>query len=165
MAQRVVLVRLQFSLPVGGDAQVIATVSARDVGFLRELGVETVIDYQSARFEDVSRDLDVVLDTVGGETQTRSWKVLRRGGTLVSIVAEPPLEQSRAAVLAASFFIVEASRPQLIEIGKLIDAGHVRPIVEAVFPLAKAREAFDRGLRGHCRGKIVLQVVANETRD
>ncbi len=144
-------------------AQVVATASARDVEFLRELGVETVIDYQSARFEDVSRDLDVVLDSVGGETLARSWKVLRRGGTLVSIVAEPPLEQSRAAGARGVFFIVEPSRPQLIEIGNLIDAGHVRPIVEAVFPLAKAREAFERGLRGHCRGKIVLEVVANGT--
>jgi NADPH:quinone reductase-like Zn-dependent oxidoreductase len=141
-------------------AQVSGTTSADDADFLRALGVETVIDYRAARFEDLLRDVDVVLDTVGGETLERSWRVLRPGGTLVSIAARPSPEQARIADARGVFFIVEPSRPQLVELARLIDEGRVRPVLEAVFPLAQARAAFERGLSGHHRGKIVLQVAS-----
>ena len=91
--------------------------------------------------------MDVVLDTIGGDTLERSWRVLRRGGTLVSVAASPPPEPSRA---------------QLVEIARLIDAGQIRPVLDAVLPLARAREAFERGLAGHVRGKIVLRVNESE---
>jgi NADPH:quinone reductase-like Zn-dependent oxidoreductase len=139
-------------------ARVIATASARHHDFLRELGVETAIDYRTTRFEEVLRDVDVVLDTVGGDTMERSWGVLRRGGTLVSVAAPPPPEPARDAGARGIFFIVEPSRAQLVEIGSLIDAGQVRPVLGAVLPLARAREAFERGLAGHARGKIVLRI-------
>jgi NADPH:quinone reductase-like Zn-dependent oxidoreductase len=103
--------------------------------------------------------VDVVLDTVGGETLERSWRVLRRGGTLVSTAARPSPEQAHLADARGVFFVVEPSRSQLVELARLIDGGHVRPVLEAVFPLAQAREAFERGLAGHHRGKIVLQVT------
>jgi NADPH:quinone reductase-like Zn-dependent oxidoreductase len=141
-------------------AHVIGTASARDADFLRELGVETVIDRRTARFDDILRDIDVILDTVGGETLQRSWQVLRRGGTLVSIVARPSPEQAKLTGARGVFFIVEPSRSQLLELDRLIDAAQVRPVLEAVYPLAQAREAFERGLSGHHRGRIVLRVAS-----
>ena len=134
------------------------TSSTDDADFLRALGVETVIDYRAARFEDLLRDVDVVLDTVGGETLKRSWRPAA-WGTLVSTAARPSPEQARIADARGVFFIVEPSRPQLVELARLIDEGRVRPVLEAVFPLAQARVAFERGLLGHHRGKIVLQVA------
>jgi NADPH:quinone reductase-like Zn-dependent oxidoreductase len=110
----------------------------------------------------VLRDVDVVLDTVGGDTMERSWRVLRRGGTLVSVAAPPPPEPARDAGVRGIYFIVEPSRAQLVEIARLIDAGEVRPVLDVVLPLARAREAFERGLAGHLRGKIVLRVDDTE---
>src|SRR3954451_11457997 len=135
-----------------------ATASARHHDFLRELGVETVIDYRTTRFEEVLRDVDVVLDTIGGDTLERSWRVLRRGGTLVSVAAPPPPELARDAGVRGIFFIVEPSRAQLVEIARLIDAGLIRPALDAVMRLSRAREASERGLAGHVRRKIVLRV-------
>ena len=111
------------------------------------------------RFEDKIHDVDVVLDTVGGDTLERCWGVLRRGGVLVTIAGNAPADKAARYGVRGVDFIVKPSRAQLIEIARLIDAGAVRPIVEATFPLEKAREAFERGLRGHNRGKLVLQVV------
>ncbi len=125
----------------------------------RELGADEVIDYTAVRFEDRVHDLDVVLDTVGGDTLERSWHVLRRGGVLVTVAGSAPADKAAQLGVRGVDFIVEPSRAQLIEIAQLIEAGQLRPIVEATFPLEKAREAFERGLRGHNRGKLVLQVA------
>jgi NADPH:quinone reductase-like Zn-dependent oxidoreductase len=125
---------------------------------LHELGVETVFDYRTTQFEEVLRDMDVVLDTIGGDTMERSWRVLRRGGTLVSVAAPPPPEPTRDAGARGIFFIVESSRVQLAETARLINAGQIRPVLDAVLPLARAREAFERELAGHVREKIVLWV-------
>ncbi|HXZ12004.1 MAG TPA: NADP-dependent oxidoreductase [Candidatus Sulfotelmatobacter sp.] len=144
-------------------AEVIATASAGNHDFLGELGAAEVIDYTRERFEEKVEDVDVVLDSVGGETQQRSWSVLRRGGILVSIVSPVSAEKAASLGVRGAFFIVEPNRTQLIELGHLIDAGTLRVIVGAVLPLARAREAFERGLAGHMRGKIVLQVAAAES--
>lgn len=104
--------------------------------------------------------VDMVLDTIGGEVLDRSWRVLRRGGKLASIAAEPSAEQAHAFDVRGIYFIVQPDRRQLETIGRLIDAGQLRPELEAVLPLARAREAFERGLSGHVRGKIVLRVIA-----
>ena len=125
---------------------------------MRGLGVETVVDYRTTRFEEVLRDVDVVLDTIGGDTLERSWRVLRRGGTLVSVAAPPPPGPARDAGTRGIFFIVEPSRAQLVEIAHLIDAGEIRPVLDVVLPLARGREAFERGLAGHVQGKMVLRV-------
>jgi NADPH:quinone reductase-like Zn-dependent oxidoreductase len=132
-------------------AHVITTGSAANLDFLRDLGADETIDYTKTRFEDQLRDVDVVLDAVGGDTVQRSWQVLRKGGAMVS-VAEP-IPDGRGV-----FFIVEPDREQLEELAKLIDTGSLKSIVAAVLPLARARDAFEMGLTGHTRGKIVLQV-------
>jgi len=144
-------------------AEVIATASASNHDFLGELGASEVIDYTRERFEEKVEDVDVVLDTIGGETQQRSWRVVRRGGILISIVSPVSAEKAASLGVRGAFFIVEPNRTQLIEVGHLIDAGTLRVIVGAVLPLERAREAFEGGLAGHMRGKIVLQVAASES--
>jgi NADPH:quinone reductase-like Zn-dependent oxidoreductase len=139
-------------------AEVLATAAARNAAFLRDLGADQVIDYATTRFEDVVHDADVVLDLVGGDTLTRSWQVVREGGVVVSVVSPPPTEPSPRPKVRFVYFIVEPSGAQLRQIGSLLDAGQVRPIVDLVFPLAEARQAYDAGIHGHPRGKIVLTV-------
>lgn len=140
-------------------AHVIGTARAANAGFLRELGADEVIDYSSFRFEDVVRDVDVVLDNVGGDTLERSWGVVKQGGVLVTVADSVPAGKAEQYGIRAVEFIVEPSRTEISEIARLIDAGDLRPIIAATFPLSQARQAFELGLRGHTRGKIVLQVV------
>jgi NADPH:quinone reductase-like Zn-dependent oxidoreductase len=141
-------------------AHIIATASARNSGFLRELGADEIIDYTTTRFEDVVHNVDIVLDTVGGDTLERSWKVVKKGGFLISVVSPPSPEQAKAhGGVRPFYFIVEPNRDQLIQIGTLIDEGRIRPIVDTVFPLSQARQAYEQGARRHTRGKIVLRVV------
>lgn len=140
-------------------AHVIATASARNREFLRELGADEFVDYTAMRFEDVVHDVDVVFDLVGGDTLQRSWQVIKPGGTLVSVVSpRPSFEEATAHDVHAVWFVVEPNREQLIQIGALIDAGKLRPIIDAVFPLFQARQAYEQGMKGHTRGKIVLRV-------
>ena len=140
-------------------AHVIGTASKRNVAFLKELGADEVVDYSSARFEDRIRGVDAVIDTVGGDTLDRSWGVLRPGGVLVTIAGDAPEAIAAKYGVRGVSMLVQPDRAQLVEIAGLIDAGRVRPVVDAVFPLPQAREAFERGLLGHTRGKLVLQVV------
>jgi NADPH:quinone reductase-like Zn-dependent oxidoreductase len=140
------------------EARVLATASARNADFLRDLGADQVIDYATTRFEDVAHDVDVVFDLVGGDTLTRSWHVVREGGVLVSVVSPPPTEPAPRPGVRFAWFIVEPSGGQLRQIGALLDAGRVRPIVDRVFPLEEARQAYDAGRHGHPRGKIVLAI-------
>ena len=141
-------------------AQVIATASARNRDFLRELGASTVIDYTTTRFEEVVHDVDLVFDLVGGDTLVRSWQVVKPGGVLVSVVSpRPSFAEAKAHGVKPVWFIVEPNREQLIQIGTLIDAGQIRPIIETILPLSQAQQAYEQGARGHTRGKIVLRIV------
>ena len=139
-------------------AQVLATASARNTDFLRDLGADQIIDYATTRFEDVAHAVDVVLDLVGGDTLRRSWQVVRAGGVLASVVTPPPSYPAPRPEVRFVYFIVEPSGEQLRQIGGLLDAGQVRPIVDQVYPLAEARQAYDAGLHRHPRGKIVLTI-------
>ena len=141
-------------------AQVIATASARNRDFLRELGANEIIDYTTTRFEEVVHDVDLVFDLVGGDTLVRSWQVVKPGGVLVSVVSpRPSFAEAKAHGVRPVWFIVEPNREQLIQIGALIDAGRIRPIIDTVLPLSQARQAYEQGARGHTRGKITLRVV------
>ena len=138
-------------------ARVIGTASAGNHAFLRTLGADDTIDYTTTRFEEVVRDADVVLDTMGGDTQQRSWKTLREGGILSTILAPPP-EEAVPPEKRLGYTFVQPNAEQLSEIATLIDAGKIRTVVETVLPLPEARSAQDRSQAGHVRGKIVLQV-------
>jgi NADPH:quinone reductase-like Zn-dependent oxidoreductase len=140
-------------------AHVIATASARNVDFVRELGADEVIDRRTTPFESTLRNVDVVLDCVGGATTEKSWSVLRPGGQLITIVRPPSPQWAAGRAARGLFFIVESSRAQLNELSRLIDAGSIRAIVDAVFPLSEARAAFERGIATAPRGKLVLAVT------
>ena len=148
---------VQFAKAKG--AYVIGTASSKNQAFLRELGVDKALDYQKTRFEDVVRDVDVVLDTIGGDTQERSFKALKKGGILVSLV-QPPSENLAAKYgVRALFYGAHASSSNLAEIAKLIDSGKVKTVVGTVLPLAEARRAHELIQSGHTRGKIVLKAA------
>lgn len=136
-------------------AHVIGTASAHNVEFVRGLGADEVIDHRAQRFEDVAREVDVVFDTVGGDTLARSWSVLRPPGRLITIAASA--EQTHEQRVRDAFFIVEPNRTQLTTVADMIDARELRPIAGALFPLADARRAYEHK---PLRGKVVLTMVA-----
>ena len=141
-------------------AHVIATAGGRDLEYVRGLGADVAVDYRTERFEDVAHNVDAVLDFVGGETQRRSFAVLRRGGKLVSAVSEPDQALAGEAGVTAGFFLVQVTTARLTMIAKLIGAGALMTDVGAVLPLASVRRAHEMldGTRTRVRGKIVLQV-------
>ena len=139
-------------------ARVIGTASAGNKGFLRELGADEVIDYTSTKLEEAVHDVDVVLDTIGGETRQRSWKVLKKGGILVATLSISPHETAQYPGLRGKGIMVHPDTAQLTQIATLIDAGHLKPVVTTILPLAEAARAHEISQTGHVRGKIVLQV-------
>ena len=124
---------------------------------MRALGAEQVIDYRAERFESLINNLDVVFDTVGGETLERSWTVLKPNGRLVTVATGSAV--STVPRVREAFFIVHPDQAQLRGLARLLDAGLLRPQVGAVFSLAQARAAYLRAHQGHIRGKLVLQVT------
>ena len=143
-------------------ACVIGTASERNHDFLRKLGVDQVVDYERERFEEAVEPVDVVLDTLGGDTQERSWKVLKPGGILVSIASPPSKEKAATGGFREAFVFTKPNAPQLDQISKLVDSEKLKAIVETVMPLSDATRAQELSERGHTRGKIVLRVVQNE---
>lgn len=141
------------------QARVIATGAAGNEGFLRELGADLFVDHTSARFESVARGVDVVLDTVGGETQARSWAVLRAGGVLVTTVGLAEAEEARARGVRGRQVHTVTNVRQLEELAGLIDRQVVRPVLNRIFPLGQARRAHEVIEAGHVRGKLVLDVI------
>lgn len=143
--------------------QTIASASAGDISVVRSLGANAVIDYRTQRFEKEVRDADAVIDLVGGETQSRSFEVLRRGGKLISAVSRPDQDLARRYGVEAAFFLVNVTSQYLTEIARLIDGGQLRTKVGAVLPLADAREAhlMLEHVRPQPKGKIVLDVGAS----
>lgn len=142
------------------DVRTIATAGTDDLSLVRELGADTVIDFRTKRFEDEVQGADAVIDLVGGETQARSFKVLRRGGKLISAVSQPDQRLAQSHGVDAAFFLVDVTTQRLKEIAGLIEAGTLRTRVGAVLPLADARDAHAmlERLRPQPKGKIVLAV-------
>ncbi|MCX5052291.1 MULTISPECIES: NADP-dependent oxidoreductase [unclassified Streptomyces] len=142
-------------------AYVIGTASAGKHGFLRDIGVDEAIDYRETDFTDSVKDVDVVLDTIGGETSTRSLRVLRPGGVVVSILpvgsADFHEEAERLGVRSLRM-LVDASHSGLKAIAELVEAGKLRPAIAGTFPLADAAEAHALGDTGRTTGKLVLTV-------
>lgn len=139
-------------------ATVYATASGVNQEFLRELGADVSIDYKSQKFEEVAKDMDVVLDSIGGETQERSMACLKPGGFLVSIVQPPSPEKLGARGAKGAVILVKPSGKQLAEIGALMDAGTVRAHVSLTCPLADVARAHEMSESGRTKGKIVLIV-------
>jgi NADPH:quinone reductase-like Zn-dependent oxidoreductase len=142
---------LAVQLARAAGAHVIGTASAADLEFVLGVGAHDVIDAAEG-FEDAVEPVDVVFDTVGGERLRRSRAVLRPGGRLVSVAAEPPD--------GGVYFVVEPNRDQLRSLARLVDRGDLRPPSVEVFPLTSAPEAFARSLEPGRRSKVVLAVAA-----
>jgi NADPH:quinone reductase-like Zn-dependent oxidoreductase len=132
-------------------AHVVAVASPENLEAARALGADEVVDHAGAAGVE---PVDLLFDTSGGERLAGALPALRQGGRLVSVATEPP----ETPGITATFFIVEPSRDQLVELARLADAGALRPAIDAVFPLADARAAFERSLGAGRRGKIVLEV-------
>jgi NADPH:quinone reductase-like Zn-dependent oxidoreductase len=147
---------IQFAKAKG--ARVLTTVSTANVAFARDLGADVVIDYKTQRFEDQAQDLDMVFDLIGGETRERSWKLLKRGGVLVSTLAEPSQETALKYGVRALRYTVEANGSELAEITNLVVSGKVKPHVERTFRLEEAVPAMAVVEHGGSAGKVVLSL-------
>ena len=141
-------------------AVVITTASVENDSYVRRLGADGVIDYRARRFEERVKEVDAVLDTVGGETLDRSYGVLKRGGIVVSSVAQPSKEKAEEHGVRAGFFLVQVTTERLIKIAELISAGQLKTEVGEVLWLDEARKGHEM-LEGapHRRGKIVIKVA------
>jgi NADPH:quinone reductase-like Zn-dependent oxidoreductase len=140
-------------------AKVIATASTANQDLLKELGADVSIDYTKQKFEDAAKDVDVVLDSVGKDTLSRSYDVAKKGGIIVSIVARPDQAELDKHRIHGAALSVEPNSDELAEIGKLIDEKKIKVIVSQTSPLSEAIRAQEQVATGHTRGKIVLKVA------
>ena len=137
-------------------AEVIGTGRSHSRPLVMDLGADRYIALDAERLEDVAGRADLVFDTIGGEVLARSPALLKPAGTLVTVKADSPLPATRDDIRTL-VFIQESSRAQLAELARLVDEGHLRPEVGAVYPLARAAEAYSAKAAGGIPGRIVLQ--------
>ncbi|HEY7168009.1 MAG TPA: NADP-dependent oxidoreductase [Candidatus Binatia bacterium] len=149
---------VQFAKQAG--AMVVATASRADANYVGRIGADGVLDYHKIQFEEQVKQMDAVLDTVGGETLERSYGVLKRGGIVVSSAAKPSEKSADQYGVRALFFLVQVTSKRLTRIGEMIDAGKLKSEVGEVLGLFEARKAHEM-LEGaaHRRGKIVIKVA------
>jgi NADPH:quinone reductase-like Zn-dependent oxidoreductase len=150
---------VQFAHQAG--LRVVATCGQSDVPNVRTLGADEILPREGEAFETLVHGIDAVIDLVGGDVQTRSFAVLKRGGTLISAVSQPDQEIAAARGVKAAFFLVKVTTERLESIGRMLEAGTLKTSVGAVLPLTSARVAHEmlEGVRPRPRGKIVLQVA------
>jgi NADPH:quinone reductase-like Zn-dependent oxidoreductase len=140
-------------------ARVIATASTANQDLLKQMGADVVIDYTKTKFEDVAKDVDVVLDAVGEDTLKRSYGVVKKGGIIVSIVDDPDKAALDAHGIRGISIRTDPNAGTLEELTRLIDAKKVTPVVSQVLPLSEVVKAHEQIATRHTRGKIVLQVA------
>ena len=149
-----------FAIPIAKirGAKVFATASTANQDFLKQLGADVAIDYKTQRFEEIAKDIDVVVDGVGGDTLARSYSIVKKGGILVSLVGR--VDQARLEKYGIRGVSLEAeyNGDELAQIGKLIDEKKIKVVVSQMFPLVEAIQAQEKANTGHARGKIVLKV-------
>jgi NADPH:quinone reductase-like Zn-dependent oxidoreductase len=139
-------------------ATVYTTTSARNTDLVLSLGADHAIDYQQVDFSEL-RDMDVVLDTIGGEVQDKSWKTIKPGGRLLSIVQTPDEAVAASHGVTASFYFIEPDRSQLEEMAGLADAGKLVVNIDSEFSLDKVADAHKRSESGRAQGKIIINVA------
>jgi NADPH:quinone reductase-like Zn-dependent oxidoreductase len=139
-------------------AFVIGTASGKNEQFVRDLGANEFVDYTQQNFEDVVKDMDVVFDTVGSDTQDRAFQTLKKGGFLVTSAGTPSAERAQEFGVTAAFVFCKPNAPQLTEISQLIAEGKLKVHIETVLPLTEVKKAHQLSQSGRTRGKIVLQV-------
>ena len=140
-------------------ANVIATASTANQDLLKQLGADVAIDYTKTKFEEVAKEVDVVLDPVGRDTLARSYAVVKKGGIITTIVARPDQAQLDKFSIRGTSVWSHPDGNELAEITKLIEAGKIKPTVSQVIPLAEAVKAAQQAETHHTRGKIVLKIA------
>ena len=135
-------------------AHVITTVSASNIALVKSLGADEALDYRGTPFEDCVREIDLVFDTVGGATLRRSWQVLKPGGRLVTVAVDS--ESASDERVRQAFFIVEPNRTQLVEVGRLLEAGKLQTVLATVLPVSAATEAYAGTVARQGVGKLVI---------
>ena len=140
------------------DAYVATTVNTNDKQFVQELGANQVIDYTAQDFEDILHDYDAVFDTIGGKTYRRSFKVLKKGGIIVSMLEQPNSELMNQYGVEAIFIFTQVNRERLTKLAQWVDQNNIRVNVEKTFSLDEAGKTLDYQKNVHPRGKIVLVV-------
>ena len=147
-------IAIQLAKYLGAD--VATTVSINDKQFVQELGADQVIDYKTQTFEDTLHDYDAVFDTVGGETYRRSFKVLKKGGVIVSMLEQPNSELMSQYGIKAIFQFTQVDRERLTKLAQWADQNNIRVNVEKTFSLDEAGKALDYQKDVHPRGKVIL---------
>jgi alcohol dehydrogenase len=137
-------------------AYVATTVSANDKPFVQELGADVVIDYRTQTFEDLLQNYDAVFDTVGGDTYRRSFKVLKKGGVIVSMLEQPNSELMNQYGVKAIFQFTQADRERLTKVAQWVAENNIRLNIEKKFSLDETGDALDYQRDVHPRGKVVL---------
>jgi alcohol dehydrogenase len=137
---------------------VATTVSTNDKQFAKELGADEIIDYKTQTFEELIRDYDAAFDTIGGETYSRSFKVLKRGGIIVSMLEQPNQELMKQFGVKAIFQFTQVNRDRLTKLAQWVDQNNIRVNVDKTFPLEEAGKALDYQRDVHPRGKVVLAI-------
>jgi NADPH:quinone reductase-like Zn-dependent oxidoreductase len=139
-------------------AYVATTVGESDVQYVKGLGASEVIDYKKQVFEDLLHDYDAVFDTVGGDTYKRSYKVIKKGGTIVSMLEQPDSKLMKQYGVKAIGQFTQVNSERLSKLAELVDKRAIKVNIDKTFPLDKAREALDYLQKEHTRGKIVLKI-------
>lgn len=140
-------------------AKVYVTGSRPSLDFLMSLGVDQIIDYQNERFETKVEDVDVVIEHLGGETQARSWQVLKKGGMLINLIGDIDEKAAHAAGVRAVEFGMTYDVGELKQIAELVEKGTIKPHISKVLPLDEVRKALELNQHGQSHGKIVLKVA------
>ena len=150
-----------FAIPIAKirGARVLATASTANQDFLKQLGADVAIDYKTQKFEDVAKDVDVVIDGVGGETSARSYPIVKKGGIVVTLTGRIDQAQLDKYGIRGASLEVENNGAELAHIGKLIDEKKIKIFVSEIFPLTDANKAEAKADAGHARGKIVLKIA------
>lgn len=139
-------------------ARVLTTSSAANTDYLKSLGADQVIDYKTTPFDSAVKNVDLVFDLIGGQTQARSWGVLKPGGRLVATSQPPSQEQAAQHKVEATMMEMRATTRNLAELAQLLDAAVIKAVVSHVYALDEAANAWREILAGHTRGKIVLEI-------
>ena len=140
-------------------AFVATTCGARNMDLVRDLGADLVIDYKTQRFEDEVSDYDLVIDMIGGETLNRSFAVLKKGGTLVSIKGQDTDNLAQKHDVRFEWFFMQPDGAMLTDLAKLITDGVVRTVIDSTYPMDETAAAYDALKDGHAVGKIVVTVA------
>ncbi|MBW5446204.1 zinc-binding dehydrogenase [Cohnella sp. CFH 77786] len=139
-------------------AKVIGTASSFNLDYVKSLGADQVIDYTTTPFEEVVKNVDLVIDTVGGVTQDRSWSVLKPGGCLVSLVQPPSQEKAREFEVTAKVSTAFPTSDDNIAVAQLLADGTIKAEIDRIYPLSEVKEAHLRSESRHSRGRILLNV-------